>query len=185
MQRRQDAKVRHNPRSTQGARLYKTQKGTAVITVLPGENLMNAIAKVYDSPGNGVSDSNLPFPIEERNGLLGDIGSMIRSTDHIQTIPARDPFTKSLGFTYRFGRAKHCITIPSKRKRCSKHAADPGVDLEFGWANRSYEILGLIMIFPLNHRSTLSRAAAFQCRAAPLLVCSRIKTRLLAAPETI
>jgi hypothetical protein len=57
---------------------------------------------------------------------------MIRSTDHIQTIPARDPFTKSLGFTYRFGRAKHWVTIPGKRKRCSKHAADPGVDLEFG-----------------------------------------------------
>src|SRR5580704_4739989 len=109
---------------------------------------------------------------------------MIRSTDHIKTIPARDPFTKSLGFTYRFGRAKHCIAIPGKRKRRGKHAADPGVDLEFGRPNRSYEILGLIMIFPLNHRSTLSRAAAFQCRAAPPLVYSLIKTRLLAAPGT-
>jgi hypothetical protein len=130
-----------------------------------------------------VEDLDVPLSIKKRNRLLGDIASVIRSTDHIQTIPARDPFTKSLGFTYRFGRAKHCITIPGKRKRCAKHAADPGVDLKFGRANRSYEILGLIMIFPLNHRSTLS--IVFQCRAAQLRVYSRIKARLLTAPDTI
>jgi hypothetical protein len=39
-----------------------------------------------------VKKHRLLLPIKKRTRLLGDLASVIRSIDHIQTVAARDPF---------------------------------------------------------------------------------------------